>query len=377
MTSSVIIDGRLIGYRHGGITNYARQLARHIPAFAGNVQVRLASRNDTGPLSDWTIRAITPPHHRLERWTFGLEILLRSPHLLHSVDYIQPVVPGVRTIVTVHDLAFLTHPERVTPDSYQYYSQILETLPSADHVIAVSEWTHQQILGLTQIDPDRVTVVPNGYDHTIFGPVKDLDDFRLSRLHPGLNNDNRGERPLILMVGTIEPRKRHSIILDAFRDHYDAMSTHAGTQPLLVVAGQPGWLSEVEVEELRRLQRNGRAVWLRDVNDCELAALYRAAELLVMPSAEEGFGLPVLEAMASGTACLVANVGALPELLRDTGFYEESADSDQWADKIGRILGEHSLRDHRVKRAIERASPLTWKETSRKTLKVYRKVLDD
>jgi glycosyltransferase involved in cell wall biosynthesis len=377
LRQSVIIDGRLVGYRFGGIANYARQLATRLPALSGTLDIRLASRSDTKTLSDRTMRVLTPPHHWAERWAFGAEILARQPDLLHSVDYVQPFVPGVRTVVTVHDLAFLTNPELVTQDSFRYYSQILGRITDADRVIAVSDWTGQQLLSRTEVDPRKVHVIANGYDFYIFRPDGDRDHVRLSRIHPEFSQLLQSERPIVLMVGTIEPRKRHSVILDAFSTHYNSICSLAGVEPVLIVSGQPGWLADETVRKLRELQRQGNTIWLRDVSDRELASLYRASTLLVMPSEDEGFGLPVLEAMASGTTCLVANVGALPELLGETGFFEDTAVPERWAEKIGRILSDYEIRNWRVRRAIERAAGFTWDECARQTVKIYREVLDD
>ena len=373
----VLIDGRLIGYRYGGIASYARQLATRAPAFARNECVRVAVRRNDLSLLDRSVRVFTPPHHRLERYAFGAEVMAHRPGLLHSVDYVQPVTPGVKSVATVHDLAFLDNPSLVTPESFSYYSQIEQTLPSADRVIAVSTWTRDRLLYHLDLDSEMIDVVPNGYDPDIFGPYERDDTDALFRLHPDLSGVIRSERPIILAVGTIEPRKRYSILLSGFSDHWTELERLSGTSPILVIAGQPGWLADDTVSTLRLLQRSGRAIWLRDIRDRELAALYRQATLHVMPSADEGFGLPALEAMASGTPSLVANVGALPELVGDCGFIEDSDQPVSWAEKIGRIVADPEIRDRRAQRGIERATPLTWQETARATMEIYRKVLDD
>jgi glycosyltransferase involved in cell wall biosynthesis len=372
----VLIDGRLLGYRHGGIATYARQLATHIPPFARELDVRLASCKDTGSLSDRTVTVFTPPHHRFERWAFGFELTVHRPALLHAVDYARPATLGIRTVATVHDLAFLTYPDFVTADSYAYYSRGIQSLHEVDVVIAVSEWTRTCLIDLSDVDPERIRVVPNGYDPEIFRSTGIGDNYRLSRMHPLLMQVIDDARPVILMVGTIEPRKRHEIIFNAFQHQYDAICQKAGAEPVLVVAGQKGWLTDVTVSALRLLQRDGKAIWLRQTSDRELATLYRAATLLVMPSADEGFGLPVLESMASGTPCLVSDKGALPDLVGDCGFLEASTAPESWADKIGRILSDHEVRERCARRSIEHAETFTWQSTARRTLDVYREVLN-
>ncbi|MEX2426004.1 MAG: glycosyltransferase family 1 protein [Thermomicrobiaceae bacterium] len=373
----MLIDGRLIGYRHGGIASYARQLAAHAPGMAGGLDIRLAIRKPVGNLLDRSVKAFTPPHHRYERYLFGMEVYIRGPNLLHSVDYVHPISPEVASVVTVHDLAFLANPSLLARDSLNYYRQVIETLPHADRVIAVSEWTRRQILDSLEIDPERIRVVPNGFDSSLIGTSDNNDTARLARLHPLLGSVLDSERPILLAVGTIEPRKRFDILVRAFECHSEIIKDRTGTSPVLVIAGQAGWLSDSVVRALRNLQRSGNAIWLRDVNDRELAALYRVAKLLAMPSADEGFGLPVLEAMASGTASLVAEVGALPGLVGDCGFIESSAEPGEWAEKIGRILADSEILGRRSRKGIKRASPFTWKETARQTVDVYREVLDE
>jgi glycosyltransferase involved in cell wall biosynthesis len=281
-----------------------------------------------------------------------------------------------KTVATVHDLAFLTHPEFVTAESYAYYRRGIESLDDVDMVIAVSEWTRDCLIDHAEIDPGRIRVVPNGYDPEVIGPTGASDQQRLAGMHPFLKQIIHDARPVVLMVGTIEPRKRHEIVFNAFQQYYDAICRNAGTEPVLVVAGQRGWLANEPVTTLRSLQRDGKAIWLRQINDRELAALYRVATLLVMPSADEGFGLPVLESMASGTPCLVASNGALPDLVGDCGFLEDTSTPESWADKIGRILFDHEIRERRARRSIEHAEPFTWQSTARRTLDVYREVLN-
>jgi glycosyltransferase involved in cell wall biosynthesis len=374
---SVMIDGRLIGYRYGGIATYARQLATRLPAIARELDVRLVLKHESVALSDRSVRAITPPHHRWERYLFGLEATLRGPDLLHSVDYVQPVTWNVANVVTIHDLAFLNNPALVTPESRRYYEQILHTLPHADRVIAVSEWTRSQLVDIFPGQAAKTRVVPNGFDPAVIGPANDNDCARLAALHPELSTILNSERPIVLAVGTIEPRKRFHLIADAFERHFDTLASHSGTSPVLIVAGQAGWLSESVINQIRSLHRQNRAIWIRDINDRELASLYRRAKLLVMPSADEGFGLPALEAMASGTPALVSDVGALPGLVGDCGFIETSDNAGAWAEKIGRILADQEILDRRAIRGIDRAASYSWEATARQTLEVYREVLSE
>jgi glycosyltransferase involved in cell wall biosynthesis len=372
-----VIDGRLLGYRYGGIANYAFQLARRIPRWAGTFELNVALSRSLPDLDDRGIRTITPPHHRFERALFGAEMAIRRPTLLHSVDYVPPHSLGFRRISTVHDLAFLEHPELVTRDSYAYYRQILDVLPEIERVIAVSPATRDRILERIDIDPDRVRMVPNGFDPDLFGPEPDNDMATIASRCPGLAQVARDQRPIVLAVGTIEPRKRYEILLDVMDQHWDQLCDLAGIEPVFVIAGQRGWLSDDVVARMRRQIGHGRLFWIRDASDEELGALYRSASLMVTPSLDEGFGLPVLEAMASGTASLVANTGALPWLVADCGFIEDTDVPEAWSEKIGMILADQEIRSRRAMRGLKRAQEFTWDETARQTAEVYNEVIND
>jgi glycosyltransferase involved in cell wall biosynthesis len=373
---NVVIDGRLIGYRYGGIASYARQLATRIPQLSQTLEMRVAVRRIVPELSDRALRVLTPPHHRYERLLFGAEMMAYRPDLLHSVDYVTPKTRGIRTVATVHDLAFLEHPHLVTEASHAYYSQIKSSLPEVERVIVVSPNTRERLLAAFNIPEERVVTIPNGYDDSLFQPECKGDLELIGTRSPILHEAIRSHRPVVLSVGTLEPRKRFEILLDVLEQQWEETTRIVGTTPVFVIAGQTGWLSDHLVSRIRRQASFDRLVWIRDCTDQELAALYRLAELLVVPSLDEGFGLPVLEAMASGTPSLVANTGALPWLVAECGFIEDTDVPAAWAEKIGMILADSDIRMRRRERGLKRAKVFTWDETARKTARVYEEVLN-
>jgi glycosyltransferase involved in cell wall biosynthesis len=372
---SVLIDGRLIGYRHGGIASYARHLGELAPLVAPDLDIRIVVKRSVPELLDRSIQGFCPPHHRLERLAFGAEVSARRPALLHSVDYVQPMTPFARTVVTVHDLAFLDQPELLTSDSLRYYGQISRTAPEADRIIAVSDWTKHQLTQKLEIPEERISVVPNGVDHEMYCQDPSGDEAVLRRLHPAFSEMELRERSIILAVGTIEPRKRTQLLIDAFIRCQQRAEQADERSRLLIVVGQVGWLAGPTVERLRELQRSNSAIWLRDVNDRELAALYRASTLLAMPSADEGFGLPVLEAMACGLPVLASDKGALPEVVGEAGWIEKSSDVTAWGERINAILADESTRREKSAAGLRRATAYSWARTAEKTVEIYRKVL--
>jgi glycosyltransferase involved in cell wall biosynthesis len=372
----VIIDARLVSYRTGGIARYARELARWLPTVAPELMIRAAhSRASSEPEEISGFRVFTPPHHRFERWLLGLELLARRPSLIHSPDFVPPLVPGAKKVATVHDLAFLRFPELVTGGSLRYYRQVLGTLPRVDRVIAVSQRTASDIAELTRVDPLRIRVVHNGVDHDVFDTVIERDG-RAVGMQPEIETLRRSDRPVVLMVGTVEPRKRIDLALAAVQLLVRS-GRRPGSPPALVVVGREGWKAGDVVRDLHRMSTCGTGAWLQNVRDHELPGIYRLADLLLLPSIDEGFGLAGLEAMACGLPVLASDVPALREILGDAAFFESSSDPDVWAARIDSLISDHAGRVECARRGVERARAFSWRRTAEETANVYREVLSE
>lgn len=373
-TSAVIaLDGRILAYRRGGIPRYVAALARHLPVVAPELALQVLINRPVDDLPAPTRRVWTPPHHRWERLTLGLELLWLRPRLVHSPDFITPIAPGIRRVVTVHDLAFLDDPGLLAPDAARYYLQLPRTIRDADAVITVSETVRCQVIERLGVPPARVFAVHNGIDDEI---LSQLPASPAAILRQHLEPDQAAKildgDPVVLAVGTVEPRKRHTLLIDAvtlLRDREPASA------PFLVIVGQPGWQCDEAVAAIGRLVQAGGALWLTDVDDALLAALYQTATLLAMPSRDEGFGLPVVEAMAAGLPTLVANRGALPEVAGDAGLIVEDETAEAWADAIASLIGDAALRQELGQRGMDRAQCFRWERTARETAAVYREVL--
>ncbi|HLI50321.1 MAG TPA: glycosyltransferase family 1 protein [Thermomicrobiaceae bacterium] len=379
----ILLDGRLLGNRDGGISRYTDELARALPAVAPDLDVRLLVRRGRAAFSgDSTVapaRTLTPPHHRLERWAFGLEASLRKPALLHSPDFIPPIVPLAATVVTIHDLAFLD-PEgeaAVTPRSLRYYGQVIHLAARADAVIAVSEYVRQSIIERLRVPESRVRTIYNGV--TGFAPPA-LE----SHGQPTARGEGQDElprevrlaierdRPIVLMVGTIEPRKRHGLLLDAFEL---SLPRRSGPRPYLVVVGAEGWNCRSTAARLKVLSASGDGSWFPGAADHLLGQLLRRATLLAMPSRDEGFGLPMLEAMAAGVPVIAAARGALPEIAGGAAVLVGSDDAEEWSQAIEALIGDESRRAELMRAGLLRASAFSWDRTAHETAQLYREVL--
>ncbi len=371
--ADILIDCRLLAYRRGGIARYAAELTRWLPVVAPDLCIVPFANRPTRGMSTDVLRVFTPPHHRLERWALGSELSLRRPRLVHSVDFISPLTVGTRRVVTVHDLAFLEEPESITGESQHYYGQIERSITSADRVICVSAFTAQAVLRQFSIAPHTVVTIWNGADSNKI--TLSLGQSR-TIIHEKLGAEKSQrvctDRPLLLVVGTIEPRKRHGLLLDAMRQIAEATQQ---PRPLLVIVGQRGWNCGEIIEKINQAEERGDVIWIESVDDQLLASLYRAATIHLLASRDEGFGLPVLEAMHAGLPVIAAARGALPEIVGDAALLVASDDPTDWAVAISRLLDDQYEQELLRQRGRVRAAEFTWEQTARRTADVYREVL--
>lgn len=359
----------MVAYRRGGIASYVSHLLPALAALdpATDYRVLRSRRDPTRKEAGENFRRATlwtPCHHRLERWTLGVEVARLGLDLLHSPDFIPPAFGARRFVITVHDLNFLYFPQFLTDESRRYYNrQIAWAVRRADHILADSEATRADLIRLLGVPPERVTAVHLAADPA-FRPLPfPLVEATLARY--GL------KRGYLLFVGTLEPRKNLPGLLTAYRILLDRGDVEA---PLVVVGGR-GWLYGEVFARLEELALTDRVRFLHDVPDGDLPALYNGAALLATPSFYEGFGLPALEAMACGTPVVISDRGSLPEVVGEAGIWVNPEEPEAIAAGMMRVLKEEGLRDQLREAGLLRAGSFTWEKTARKTLEVYRRVV--
>ncbi len=374
------IDARLRAYRGGGIAEHVSRLLdglveldppERILALEHRKRERTGVEHEDevrrrGALEAEAIesrRLLTPPHHRLEGWALPVELLPARLDLLHMPDMVLPRARLGPSVLTVHDLAFLRRPELLTGQSRRYYAGVRRSVRRARRVIAVSQHTRRELLALTEVDPDRLRVIPNPV-HPRYRQAGDAQADRKVVLRLGL------EEPFILFVSTIEPRKNISTLLEAYRALLDE-----GRQVGLALAGAEGWLSQPVHRRARELGLEGRARFLGFVADGDLAALYRRAALLAHPAIDEGFGLTPAEAMAAGRPVVVSDAGSLPELVGEAGLRVPAEDVGAWRAAMARLLDDAALASELAARGRARVADLTPRRMAAETLEVYREVL--
>lgn len=285
--------------------------------------------------------------------------------LFHSPDFVLPPLRRTPGILTVHDLAFLLFPECAEESLREY---LLRAVPRsarrAAFVVADSENTANDVICLLGVPAERVAVIPGGVDPR-FAPVEDPVRLAAFRRRLGV-----GDAPFILFVGVLEPRKNIQGLMRAF----EIVKQRRKLPHKLVIVGRRGWLAEGIFETHERSPVRDEMVFPGFIADGDLPTLYSAAEVLAFPSFYEGFGLPLLEAMACGTPVVSSNAASLPEVVGEAGPLVDPNDIEALAEELARVLEDESLRADRRAQGLARAAQFTWEAAAAKLLAVYDRV---
>jgi glycosyltransferase involved in cell wall biosynthesis len=368
----IAIDARLNAYRQGGIPQYTRQLMTALADVATDDQIiSFQHRDQLRPLAIapnvMRRTALTPPHHRFEQWMLPLEVLLARADILHCPDFIAPTRRHCRAVVTIHDLAFMHYPEILDASARAYYSQVTTNAPRADAIIAVSEATRQDIAQFLDIPIEQIDVI-----HEAAAPLYTQIELREGEARV-LNSTPVAAGTFMLFVSTLEPRKNLPTLLQALRICLDRRP-EAGYR--LVIVGRRGWRDEAIFQTARDLKLADHVLFTGGVGQYDLRWLYNACRLYINPSLYEGFGLPLLEAMACGAPCLAAATSSLPEIGGSAAIYVPPLEAEQWADEIMALWDDEERRAELGRLGLARAQQFSWTRAARETLKVYRRALE-
>jgi glycosyltransferase involved in cell wall biosynthesis len=302
------------------------------------------------------------------RWRVPLlaNILTGRVDIYHGPDFVLPPLGRkVRQVVTIHDLAFLEHPEYAVPDLAAYLNKVVPaSVAAADAVTTVSHTAARTLMQHFGTPREKIAIIPNGlrpHFHRISDPV-----LLGATAHKfGLTH------PLILGVGTLEPRKNHMGLIKAF---HQIQSEKRARPAMLALAGGPGWLYEQTRQLVSELKLEKRVRFLGRVSELELCLLYNLADVFAFPSFCEGFGVPPLEAMACGTPVVTSNTSSLPEVVGDAALTVDPHHSEALARALTRLLGDEQLRADLRQKGYERAQHYTWADAARKLLTVYQQL---
>jgi glycosyltransferase involved in cell wall biosynthesis len=344
----IVLDADVLGRQRTGDETYVSALLRELPRLDDELRFAAVTRNP-GRVPE-AVEAIELPAERQPlRMAWSLPRLLRrlQPAVVHFQHVVAPGYAGPN-VVTIHDLSFEHEPKLMGfRDRFFFRTMVPRSVRRADRVIAVSERTKRDLIERYAVHGNRISVIPNGVDD-------------------GFSPDGPGSdgSPYLLFVGALHPRKDPLGAIEAL--------ALADSELRLVIVGPDKGAAAEARRLVARLGLGKRVEFAGHVEKPTLAALYRGAEALVFPSRYEGFGLPVLEAMASGTPVVATAAGAIPEVAGDAAVLVEPGDPVGLAGGIERALAD---RDRLVRAGLERARLYSWTEAARQTLAVYRSLL--
>jgi len=357
----------------GGVGTYVRELLPALSRQDPSLEVRLfhARFGDAVREPDPWMRALAmeelPEGIRTlyPRWNLTarppLPAALASLDLVHAPSpvAVPPAARGQKLVATVHDLAFLVVPE-CFPRRWRMVHRmgLRAAVKRADVIITPSRNTAEDLLSRTKVDPARVHVIPEG----VSTPEEHQDPEEVLR---GLKLPG----PYLLFVGTLEPRKNLVRLVRAYRRAATSGLPHA-----LVLAGPLGWHHQGLLRELA-LSGPGEVFLTGPLSPSQRDALYRQAAAFVYPALYEGFGLPVLEAMARGLPSICSNTSSLPEVAGDAAIGVDPRSVREIAAAIEAVLTDRALADRLSRRGLARAERFSWDEAARLTLQVYEKAL--
>lgn len=362
----VLIDYRAALRERTGVGEYTHQLARalldasampqgtalELTLFSSSARDRLDVTADLHAARTVDrripVRLLNLAWHRLG-WP-SAEHLAGGPFdVVHSLHPLLMPAPRAAQVVTIHDLNFLLHPERTRAEVRRDYPALARRhAHAADRVIVVSEFTATEVRRLLDVPADRISICSPG------GPA----------WTPRVCQPKEG---YVLFFGTLEPRKNVGALLDA----YEMLASRRADLPRLVLAGKATEQSGPWLERIGRAPLNRLVEHIGYVAPDAREALYRGARLLVQPSFEEGFGLPVLEAMTAGVPVVAAEAGALPEVGGDAVAFASPTDPSSFAAAIERLLDDDRFVASCVSRGLERAAAYNWTNTANATMNAY------
>lgn len=365
----------------GGIGRYVRELVASLADVDTTTDYRLfvAGVHATHPLPSapghnfrWCPAGISPRWlarlwHRA-RIPWPVEYWTGNVDLFHATDFVLPPVHRkTRTLLTVHDLSFVHLPEVTSPALKRYLDRVVpRSVSRADHILADSRATKDDLVALYRTPPDKVTVLLSGVNRAF----RRITDQQI--LQATLRKYDLGNWPFLFTVGTVQPRKNYVRLFEAL-----ALVRMQWPDLHLVIAGGRGWLDDPIYEAINRLGLDSAIHLIGFAEDDDLPALYSAAVAVPYVSLYEGFGLPVLEAMACGTPVIASKVSSIPEVAGDAALLVDPLSVEAIADAIGQIMASPGLAARLVERGYTQAARFTWERAATQLVEVYTSLMGE
>ena len=368
----IALDGMPLASPLTGVGHYTLELAKALALAAPRDTFTLVSPLPSQPIDNQlpaNLSLCTLQRSLLNRrwWSVGLPLYLKreSFDLFHGTNYEIPLWSRLPSVVTIHDLSLLLHPEAHERHLVRRARWRLPFMArKASRIITPTNGIKTEVCEKLAISPDRVVVTPEA-PRSEFKRSEDSEVRGVCR-RLGINDD------FLLFVGTLEPRKNLFRLLAAF----ERVLHETSQSPQLVIAGGEGWLMEnlSSAIEQKGLQPHIRLTGY--LEDADLCALYSSCKAFIYPSLYEGFGLPPLEAMACGAPVIASAIPSIKETVAGAARLVEPHDVNELAAAMLEFLSDEKMRSYFSEAGVERAKTFTWEKTARQTLEIYREIFE-
>jgi glycosyltransferase involved in cell wall biosynthesis len=363
---NIIIDARAVTNNRTGIGNYTVNLAEGLVKVDVQNCYKVLSTHFRHKIKNWPLlsgffRVII---YCYDNSIFPFQLALKKTALYHNPAFILPLLNfGYKKIITIHDLGFYVFGSKFARNWHSWHLRFMlpYSIRHADKIIAVSQATKQQIIDIFKVASEKIVVTYEGVSEK-FRLIQDKIGVEKVLAKYGI------KRPYILFVGTMDPRKNLVRLIKAFQEAKKTLSDLK-----LVIVGSKG---ELYTPELNKLISAGDIVLTGYVGEEDLAYLYNGADVFAFPSLYEGFGLPILEAMACGTPVITSQVYSMPEVAGDAALLVDPENIEEIAAAIRRLINDHELRKGLIEKGLARAKQFTWAKTAAETLAIYQEVIN-
>ena len=368
----VCIDIQSAVTQQAGVGRYTRELVQHLNSAAPDDELLLSYFDFRGDAT-----SIDVPHaeQNVVRWCPGrlaqlawktihwppYDLMTAAADVYHFPNFIiPPMRKRTKSVVTIHDMSYIPYPHFAEERNVSYLrAHMKSTVKRADAIITVSHFSAREICNYLDVSEDRVFTVHHGIADRFMRPSDKITADVLASY--------KLDKPYLLTVGTIEPRKNISLLIKVF----ESLTDFDGD---LVIAGGLGWKYEPIMERIKKSPRAKSIRCLGYTHDDKLPALYAGASAFVLTSHYEGFGFPPVEAMACGTPVVSSVGGSLAEVLGDGAVLVEGVSEELWANQIRTVLSDSSFREALIDRGRDKAASYTWAKAASETMNVYRQV---
>ena len=360
-----------------GITHYTYQLVKHL--------IHLKDRNEyilffDKEIAGKNIAKFSKPWVKIKYFPFLqykkflpvayshflISAFLKRENLdiLHSPTPYLPVSYNAPSVVTVHDLTIYKFPQLFPPGQFLNVKIIIpNALKTAKKIIAVSQSIKQDLEKIFKIPENKIEVIYNGINKELFNESPKLEIEKIKKQYHIKEN-------YILFLGTLEPRKNIETLIEA----YELFQKNSIIKYQLVIAGKEGWMAEKIHKKAAHSPYKNEIIFTGYINPENLNALFSEAKVFVFPSLHEGFGMPVIEAMAKKIPVITSNIESLPEITADSAILINPKKKEEICKALELILNNEKLKIELIKKGFERAKEFCWEKCATKTLGIYKKI---